>query len=262
MTDLVTTDWHGVDAAPFRGIIHRLDARIRVLLSVAFALVTVALNSLVVLALALTMAAILAALARLPAGPTLRRMVGMDAFMVPILLFLPFTVPGPAIAEIGTLTISAEGVYRAIEIVLKANAVVLALLTLVGTIEPATLGHALSGLGVPDKLTRMLMLTVRYIAVLHTEYGRLRLAMRARAFQPAGNLHTWRTLGFLFGMLLIRSFERSERMLEAMKCRGFAGRYFVVDAKPPSLADWIFAGVVAMALLVLGASGVAGRMAG
>ena len=253
MTDLIAADRRRADAEPTPGLVQRVDARVRIVLGFAFALVAVSLSSLPLLSLALVIAAVLAALARLPAGPTLRRMLGLDAFMVPILLLLPFTVPGEPVAAWGSYAISIDGIEQAARIVLTANAVVLALLALVGTIEPAMLGHALLGLGVPDKLARMLLLTVRYVAVLRTEYERLRTAMRARAFRAASSRHTWTTFGYLFGMLLVRSFERSERIVDAMKCRGFAGRYFVAGTDPLRRIDWGFAAAVSSLLLVLGA---------
>jgi cobalt/nickel transport system permease protein len=53
--------------------------------------------------------------------------------------------------------------------------------------------------------------------------------MRARAFVAGSNRHTWRSLGWLLGMLLVRSLERSRRILAAMKCRGFSGRFYLVN---------------------------------
>jgi cobalt/nickel transport system permease protein len=262
MSELVATDCRAKGETPVGGAVQRVDPRVRVALGLAFGLVVVTLHSLPLLALALALATVLAAIAQLPAAQTLRRMLALDAFMVPILLFLPFTVLGPAIAWVGPFAVTAEGIHQAIQIVLTANTVVLAVLALVGTIEPAVLGHALLGLGVPEKMAWMLLLAVRYIAVLRAEHDRLRLAMRARAFYPTGNAHTWKSYGFLFGMLLVRSFERSERILEAMKCRGFSGRYFVVEAKPPRPADWVFAGTVLAVLLVLGVCGVTSRTVG
>lgn len=262
MSGLATADCRGAGGSPTPGLVQGIEPRIRIVMAAAFAIVAVTLQSLPLLALTISLAATLAVLARLPAGPTLRRMLGLDAFMVPILLFLPFTVPGAPIAAVGPFAISAEGIHQAVQIVLTANAVVLAVLALVGTIEPATLGHALLGLGVPETLARMLLLTVRYIAVLREEFDRLRLAMRARAFRPAGDTHTWKSYGYLFGMLLVRSFERAERILDAMKCRGFAGHWFPAEVPPPAARDWAFAGILAAALLAIGGCGAAGLVAG
>jgi cobalt/nickel transport system permease protein len=248
MTGLAAADRRAAEDAAAPGLVQRLEPRVRVVLAAAFALACVSLSSPALLATAFALAVVLAVQARLPALPTLRRMAGMDAFMVPVVLFLPFTVPGETLAGLGPLAVTAEGMQRAAAIVLTANAVVLALTALVGTIEPATLGHALARLRVPRKIVSLLLFTFRYVEVLHSEYSRMRLAMKARAFQAAGTLHTWRSLGYLFGMLLVRSLDRSERILAAMKCRGFAGRYLVPDARPPGILDWAFGGVLTAAL--------------
>jgi cobalt/nickel transport system permease protein len=251
MTGLATTDCRGGDTHGAAGIVQRIDPRLRIILAAGFAILTVALSTLPALFAALAGAAMLAILARLPPMMTARRMAGMEGFMLVVLAFLPFTVPGQVLVEIGPLTATAAGISRAIEIVLTANAIVLACLALVGTIEPVVLGHALARLRVPDKIVQMLLFTVRYIALLDEEFARLRLAMRARAFQACGTMHTWRSFGWLFGMLLVRSFERAERILEAMKCRGFAGRYHVIDATRYGTVDLHFAVSVGFALTAI-----------
>lgn len=150
--------------------------------------------------------------------------------MLILLSTLPFTVPGEALVELGPLAASAEGVRHAALILFKANAVVLALLVLVGSLDPGTIGHALARLGVPDRLVHLLLFTVRQIHLLHREYRRLRQAMRARAFVPHSDRHTWNSLGWLIGMLLVRGIGRSQRLVDAMRCRGFQGRLYLLDS--------------------------------
>jgi cobalt/nickel transport system permease protein len=41
---------------------------------------------------------------------------------------------------------------------------------------------------------------------------------------PATNIHTYRTYGYLFGMTLVRSWNRAIRVHQAMLLRGFNGR--------------------------------------
>jgi cobalt/nickel transport system permease protein len=114
-------------------------------------------------------------------------------------------------------------------IALKGNAVVLTLVVLLGTIDAVTLGHTLHHLRVPEKLTHLMLFTVRYLDVLHREYLRLRAAMKARGFRPRLDRHTYRSFGYLVGMLLVRSLDRAERIAAAMKCRGFRGHFFLLD---------------------------------
>jgi cobalt/nickel transport system permease protein len=152
---------------------------------------------------------------------------------------------------LGPLTATEEGFLKAFAIALKANAIVMVLLALVGTVEATVLGHALHRLKVPENLVHLLLFTVRYIEVLGQEYRRLRTAMRARGFQPGNNLHTYRSIGYLLGMMLVRSLERSERILEAMKCRGFHGRLFLLDSLRYRQYDVAFAGIAVLVLVVL-----------
>jgi cobalt/nickel transport system permease protein len=224
-----------------RGRLRDLDPRLRILAAALFALVVVSLSGLPTLALALGLAILLMLWARLPAGLTLKRMAAMDGFMLFILLLLPFTVPGTPIFAWGSLSASAEGLHKAVAIVLTANAIVLALLALVGSLEAVTLGHALARLRMPATLVQLLLFTVRYITVIGEEYARLRTAMRGRGFRPGNNRHTYRSLGYLVGMLLVRSLERSERILAAMRCRGFQGRFHLLDQFAYRPADAVFA---------------------
>ena len=237
--------------APAAGLLDAVSPSARVGAAIAFAVATVALDRLPLLAAALLLAVVLAALARLPVASTARRIAGMDAFMLSVLAFLPFTVSGMPLFTVAGLSASAEGLRQAVAIVLTANAVVLAVLALIGTLEPVALGHALAVLKVPDKVVHLLSFTVRYIAVLKSEYQRMVLAMRARGFRPRGNRHTWNSFGWLFGMLLVRSFERSERIQAAMKCRGFSGRFYFVEEAIRSPADLPFATGIGGLLAVL-----------
>jgi len=233
------------------GGIRRVDPRTRILAVVLFAVIVVALDNPAALVLALAASVLMMVSARLPAGRTLRRMAAMDGFIVFMLLMLPFTVPGDAIFHIWKLTASWQGALMALKIALKANAVVLAMLALVGSLDSVRFGHALHRLRVPENLVHLLMFTVRYIEVLHQEYLRLRTAMKARGFEAHNSMHTYRTFGYLIGMMLVRALERSERILEAMKCRGFSGRLPVLEDLRFGPNDLFFGGLFLAAIALL-----------
>lgn len=240
-----------LDAAAPSGPIQRLDPRGRIVAALVFAGVVVSLTGLALPALALGVSVVALVLARLPAAKTLKRMAVMDTFILFMLLTLPFTIAGDPAFTLFGLEASWQGLWRALEIALKANAIVLMLLSLVGSMEPTTLGHALYRLRVPAVLIHLLLFTVRYIDVIHAEYRRLRTAMKARGFRPTNRLHTWRSFGYLVGMLLVRALERSERILEAMKCRGFTGKLILLDRLAWSRRDAVFAVVFTGAVALL-----------
>ena len=193
-----------------------------------------------VLALGLAIAVGMAAAARLPVGPSLRRMGGVNVFMLLLVVLLPLSVPGSPVFQLGPLAFSEQGLRQALMIALRANAIVLVITALVSTIDLTALGHALHHLKLPAKLVSVLLLCVRYIDVFRHEYLRLRRAMNVRAFHPRVNRHTYRTMGYLVGMLLVRSFDRSERVLAAMRCRGFQGRFHMIDHFVMKQSDVMF----------------------
>ncbi|MDP6191072.1 MAG: cobalt ECF transporter T component CbiQ, partial [Gammaproteobacteria bacterium] len=181
-----------------------IDPRARILLTLIFSLVVVSLNILPLLVAALALALFILLGSGLAWRSTLKRMLAMDGFILLMLVMLPFTVAGDPWFNIAGLTATWQGLWRALEIALKANAIILMLLALVGSMETVTLGHALGKLRVAKNLVHLLLFTVRYIEVLKEEYQRLRQAMHARAFRPGNNWHTYRSFGYLFGMLLVR----------------------------------------------------------
>jgi cobalt/nickel transport system permease protein len=226
------------------------DPRLRTLAALAFALVTVSLSTPMVALAACAFAAGLA-LTVTEHRTLLRRMAPLEALMALVLLTLPFAVPGEPLVSFGHLHASREGLLAAMLILLKANAVMLSLLGLLGSLEPMAFGHTLARLGAPAKLVHLLLLTVRQIHLLNQELTRLRQAMRARAFVPRSDVHTWRSYGYLLGMLLVRSLERSHRVLAAMRCRGFNGRLYLLDT-----AGWRPADTASALLLLLVIAGL------
>lgn len=238
------------------GWIGTLDPRMRIVMACIFAVSVVALSSIQALTVALLIAFVLLTIEQLPRRRTLQRMAMMDGFILFMLVLLPFSVPGDAIFNLWGFTASWQGLWQAIEIALTANAAILALMVLVGTMEPVTLGHALHRLHCPDVLVHLLMFTIRYIEVLREEHLRLRDAMKVRGFRPGTNLHTYRSFGYLVGMMLVRAIERSERILGAMKCRGFNGRLMLLQDFALTRRDIMFAiglGMLCLSLLVLDA---------
>ena len=201
----------------------RFDPRARVILAVLFATSVVSLQWLTTAFVALCVAGLVAWLG----GVSLRRLrhlLPLELLMLVLLLTLPFSVPGAALLQLGPLAASAEGLGLALLILLKANAVVLILFGMVGALGPGPTVHALARLGMPAKLGQLLWLTLRQIELVGDEYRRMRLAMRARAFVPRSDRHSWNALGWLIGMLLVRSLARGQRVADAMRCRGFDGQ--------------------------------------
>ncbi len=206
-----------------------IDPRARIVAAVAFAGVVAVLHDLAALGLGLGVAVVLATAGRLRVRAAAMRLAPLNLFMLLLAVLLPLSTAGETVWCVGPIGFSREGLLLAAEVAIKGNAILLALLALVGTMELATLGHALDHLYVPEKLAHLLLFTVRYVEVMERQYRQLRAAMKVRGFRPGPDRHTLRSYGHLIGMLLVRSFDRSERVLAAMKCRGFRGQFWLLD---------------------------------
>jgi cobalt/nickel transport system permease protein len=210
----------------------RLDPRWRLAgLLVALAAVT-AVRSVPAVAAALAGAVLLAALARLPARWASRRLTEIGLALLPVVLLLPLT---------GNPTL-------ALVIFLKGLAIATLGLVLLATAPlPATLAAA-HALRVPGRLVHLTLLTYRYVFVLADELRRLRTALRVRGFRTRLNRHSYRTVGQVTGTLLVHGAARAERVAQAMRCRGFDGRFHTLAEFRTRTAD-----VLAFALLASGA---------
>lgn len=89
---------------------------------------------------------------------------------------------------------------------------------------PVTL-HGLSRLGIPEMFGQMVLLSYRYLHVFRHEARRMSSGMQVRGFRKRTELATLRAVGNFVGMLFVRSFERTERVFDAMRARGYRGRF-------------------------------------
>ncbi len=227
-----------------RGLIASLDPRARILGAVLFAILILFLHRLDALAVSVLASSMLVIAVRMPLANVIWRLALLNGFMLMLIFLLPWSVSGEPVLFLGRFEYSREGFVQALAIALRGNALVLAVSGLVGTMEPVTFAHALERLRVPTSLGHLMLLTVRYIAVIEEEYAQLRRAMAVRAFRMRLDLHTLKSIGYLVGMLLVRALDRSERVYRAMKCRGFAGRFHVVTEFHYRAADAVFAVVL------------------
>ena len=229
----------------------RLDPRLRIVVTVALALVVAVANRFDVLLAALAMAAIGLAISRLGPWAVFKRLIPLNIFMLLLFVLVPPFTGKTALFSLGPVNYSQEGAVLALRIAIRGNAIVLTMVVLLGRLSVVTMGHALAHLRVPNKLVHLLLFTVRYFDVLKREYSRLAAAMKMRGFRPKMDWHTYRTYGHLVGMLLVRSLERSERIVAAMKCRGFRGRFYLLDHFAFSAADVWFGAAASLILAAL-----------
>lgn len=228
-----------------------LDPRTRLLTALTGVVGVIALSNLWLLAASTVAAGALVWFSGIPVDRIRGRLLHLEGFLLLLLVLLPFTTPGTPLFSLGPLQASRAGVLLAVSILLTVNACVLVLLALLSSMDATRLAHTLARVGVPWKLAHLFLFTARFIGLFRAEAARLRDAMRARVFVARSNLHTWRSLGNLVGMLLVRSLERADAVDEAMRCRAFSGHFPIAAAPPRGRGDALFAGLMLLVVASL-----------
>ncbi|MDR2391503.1 MAG: cobalt ECF transporter T component CbiQ [Planctomycetota bacterium] len=199
----------------------------------------------------LAFALILAAMGGISAPLLLKRLAAVNIFVLFIWLTIPFAMPGERIDVLGPLRWSADGIRLAMVTTIKCNAILLSFLALVSGIPLPLVGCALDRLRVPAKLVFLFLFTFRYVHVVGEEWQRLQTAAKLRGFVPSNSLHTYRTIGNMFGLTFVNAIDRSRRIYEAMLLRGFDGSFHTVTEVKSTPADKRFAPLFFAALVFL-----------
>ncbi len=211
------------------GPVHRADARLKLLILLAYVVSLVLSPPQAWLRLALfgCLPLALTRLAALPLRPLLLRACAVLPFVAGAALLLPLRTPGPAWLVLplpggGQVPLSQTGLALAAALGAKAYLAGLASALLAASTPFPQLLRGLRGLGLPALPTLIVAFVVRYLAVVGDEARRLQRAAAARGFGPRSPQRL-RTAGALLCALLLRSFARAERVFLAMSARGFAG---------------------------------------
>ena len=120
---------------------------------------------------------------------------------------------------VGSVTVSG-GVVSLVTILFRTWLCVTAVLILVSVTPFSELTREMRRLRIPDVFIVMFELTYRYIGVLLNEAFSMNIAYSLRNSGKKGI--AMRDMGSFAGQLLIRSFDRADRVYNAMKCRGYA----------------------------------------
>jgi cobalt/nickel transport system permease protein len=207
------------------------DPRLRILALVGLAFVFSSLESRPALILMALMTAALVWLARLPWRVLLARLRLPGLVVAGIVLLLPLTSGQDVLARLGPLSIRAEGLAAATAIAARFLAIMTLVAVFLANLPLARIVAALRGLGLPDLLVDLALLTLRHISDLRHDLARMQVAMRLRGATTTG--HRWRATGWIMASLLLRSHARSERIYQAMILRGHGAG----DAAPPEFAQ-------------------------
>ncbi|MDR2484559.1 MAG: cobalt ECF transporter T component CbiQ [Treponema sp.] len=175
--------------------------------------------------------------------------------LIRLLAALPFSLMGgfsslllirETAFSLGTFSVT-WGMVSFGSIMLKTLLTVLAVLILIATTSFIEIGYQLTAIGLPKIMSLQLVMTYRYISVILGEAASMFTAYILRAPNQKGI--KMKDMSSFLGQLILRSFDRAERVYQAMKCRGFQGTYQGKGRRKFRPADYGYAlGLLAAAL--------------
>lgn len=221
------------DLARLDSSIHRIHPLIKLMTTIIYLVVVVSFGKYEILGLLplLFYPVVIIALAELPLWPIVKRILWVEPLIIGIGILNPWF--DQQVFTVGGLVLS-KGWLTFLAICCKGGLTVTAAILLIATTGMDGVAAALRLLRVPRVFVLQLLLTYRYVAVLSGEVGRVLVAYSLRAPRDQGI--RWPVLGSLIGQVLLRTFDRAERIYQAMCLRGFAGEYHT--GRHPGIRLW------------------------
>ncbi|MFM7423589.1 MAG: cobalt ECF transporter T component CbiQ [Elainella sp.] len=168
----------------------------------------------------------------------LQRVAVESAFIGVVLLGTLFRDGGEVLWRWGWLRITTVGLTVLGSVSLKALLCLLMLNLLVLTTSIPDLLSAMVALRVSPLLVAIFASMYRYIAVLIDEFNTMRRAAASRNL-VGSNRYQRLVVGNMIGALFIRTYERGERIHQAMLSRGYSGIPPAVKLTRGSYRDWV-----------------------
>jgi len=208
--------------------LHRLDPRAKLITTFIFIVAVVSFDKYAVVALTpfFIYPVALVSLGGLPYGYLLKKLLIVSPFAILVGIFNPL-MDREILVRIGSIGISG-GWVSFISIIFRFILTVTAAFILVSLTGFNAVCAALIKFGVPRPFVIQLLFFYRYIFVLTDEAERMFRAMSFRAFNKGAT--GFRAFISIIGNLLLRTFERAERIYRAMRCRGFDGNIRIVKS--------------------------------
>ena len=219
---------------PGNSFIHKMDARIKILLSIAFMVVIFCINSILGYGVLVAFTGFVIWASKVPFRMMLKSIKPLMFFVVfTALLNIFFTRSGEVLLDVGFLTITKDGLVYAALMVVRIVILVLGTSLLTYTTSPIELTDGLEILlrpfkkiGLPShELAMMMSIALRFIPTILEETEKIMKAQTARGadFESGNVIKRAKALIPLLVPLFISAFRRADELAMAMECRCYHG---------------------------------------
>lgn len=189
-------------------------------------------------------------------------------FIFLITIFIPLYVGETVLFDFSIgirLIVYREGLYLASLIFLRVFAALIVFMSFFSTLTYSEFIHALTKLKIPSILIGSLIIMLHYIPILAGSNSKILEAQEMRGKKITSYWQKLKTHAYIMGKSIIMNMERSEKLYESLKMRGFSGKitfaprklkitdvgllvlfilmviYFIFIINLQSIYQWVFA---------------------
>jgi cobalt/nickel transport system permease protein len=234
---------------------HRLDARVKIILTFAIIIAIVAVPYSIMVytvgAIFFLFFLFLWAASKLPLSVYIKRLIVIVPLWGIIILFQIF-LKNKYYTEYHILyslplgiSIYAESVEFAMILAVKFLISISFIILLSSTTKMQDLLQGASRLGLPAEIALALGMMIRYLFVFGYIFRKVNETLKTKCFDAFDRhlpyRYRLRQLGYTIGTMFIRSYEQGERVYTSMLCRGYGREsYLFVTKKPLHRYEWAF----------------------
>lgn len=138
----------------------------------------------------------------------------------------------------------------ALLIFLRSNALLLFMLLIFYKKNLFDIAASMQKLKVPDKLTSIFFFVAKFIIIIKQEYAITKDVMKTRNFKAKSNLFSYKIYANVIGMMIVKCFDRADKLKSAMILRNFQGKIYQSKEDKFSKTDFLIFCVIIFSLTI------------
>ena len=251
---------------PGKSPVHRLDPRTKLLVLIVYIVALFLAESWISYGVMLLFLSTTIAVSRIPLKSILRGLKPLVVILIFTGILNLFFTDGEALVEFWGISITKEGIFRAIFMMARILMLVAGTFLLTYTTSPIALTDGIESLLSPLKkikvpvheLAMMMCIALRFIPTLIEETDKIMSAQKARGadFESGNIFKRAKALVPILIPLFISAFRRADELATAMECRCYQGgdgrtkmkllRYRLLDFKTFGIGILLLAAIIVL----------------
>ena len=208
---------------------------VRLILPFMFVIPFLIINNVYLIITLILLTLIFGLIARLNFLRVLKRIKSVLPFIILITIFVPFYVGSTIISQINLgflINIYAEGVSLAVLLFFRIFGAIFIFMTFFSSLTYSEFIEALTKLRIiPAMFIGSLVIMLHYIPILASSNRKILDAQELRGKKLTTYREKLKTHAYIMGKSIIMNMERSEKLYESLKMRGFSGKITFASRK-------------------------------